>query len=73
MTTYMATLYWQGLNVGHMRAFDNEPDARAYITAALHREYPHISANGHTLNMYSSRVRLYKLTDTNPPEKLRFP
>ena len=53
-----------------MRLFDNEVDAKAYITTVLQQEYK-------TQNVYTPSIvggmRLYKLSDNAEPVKMAFP
>lgn len=71
MTGYMVSTYWCGaLNISNMRLFDNEIDAKAYITSVLQQKYK-------TQNVYTpfiaGAMRLYKLSDNAKPVKMPFP
>lgn len=71
MTGYMVSTYWRGsLHISNMRLFDNEVDAKAYITSVLQQEYK-------TQNIYTPSIaggmRLYKLSDNAEPVKMAFP
>ena len=69
MTGYLVSTYGNGnMNIGPMRLFDNEADAKAYITAVLQKNT--FTFNKRTASFF---MRLYKVSDNAEPVKLAFP
>lgn len=71
MTGYMVSTYGNSsLYIHAMRLFDNEADARAYITAVWQKDYPSLVMNKRNASIF---MRLYKLSDNAEPVKLAIP
>ena len=71
MTGYLVSTYGNdNMYIGPMRLFDNEADAKAYITAVLQKDHPTFTFNKRTASFL---MRLYKVSDNAEPVKLAFP